>query len=118
MNRIVHAAAIASVIAAGAAVSPAAHADTTWSSIFAEVNGHRWGVSDNYPNAGAARGAAADECQRTGAPVCRELATGQGCVSAADNGTRWHGAAADGRAYTESLALLGLPGGHIVVTRC
>jgi hypothetical protein len=118
MNRIVHATAIATVIAAGVAVSPAAHADTTWSSIFVENNGHRWGAADNAPTAGAARDVAADSCQRTGAPVSHELATGQGCVSAADNGTKWYGAVANGRSYTESLALIGAPGGRIVVTRC
>jgi len=118
MNRIVHAAAIATVIAAGVTVSPAAHADTTWSSIFIEHNGERWGAADNYSTAGLARAAANDACQRTGAGVCNEIATGQGCVSAARNDTGWTGASRSTKGAAEAAALAGRPGGRIMVTRC
>jgi len=118
MNGILKSLAAATVFAAGLAFSPAAHADTTWSSIYIEHNGERWGAADNYPTADGARSAAMDQCQRTGAAVCREIATGQGCVSAARNSTGWTGAARPNKGAAESAALSSRPGGRIMVTRC
>src|SRR6185437_14278404 len=107
MNRILQSAAAATVFAAGLAFAPAAHADTTWSSIYIEHNGERWGAADNFSTASAARSAAMDQCQRTGAAVCNEIATGQGCVSAARNNTGWTGASRPNRGAAESAALSG-----------
>lgn len=101
------------------AASPAlAQADATWSSIFVEHNGTRWGASDNYPTKAAAVNAANDDCQRTGAAVCVFVAAGKGCVSAARNAAGdWNGAYGANRDDAERLALAG-NGGYIVVTRC
>jgi hypothetical protein len=118
MNRIMHLVAAAAVIAAGIAISPLAHADDTWSSIAIEHNGERWGAADNYSTASAARAAANDSCQQTGAAICNDIATGQGCVSAARNGSGWTGASRPSKSSAEAAALAGRPGGRIMVTRC
>ena len=110
--------AAATLVAAGFVVAPPAQADDTWSSIYIEHNGTHWGAADNYSTKEGAMEAAADECQSTGAAVCREIATGTGCVAAARNDSGWTGVARATRRAAEAAALAGRPGGHMVVTRC
>jgi Domain of unknown function (DUF4189) len=118
MNFIARLGTVAVTVSVGLAFPYVAHADTTWSSISVEHNGERWGAADNAPSAAAARSAANDACQRTGAAVCNEIATGQGCVSAARNDSGWTGASRPNKGAAEAAALAGRPGGRIMVTRC
>lgn len=118
MNRKLGAAAAAGLIAAGIVVAPPAQADETWSSIFVEHNGTGWGASDNYPTKASAQNAAMNDCQETGAAICRHVATSTRCVSAARNDDGWNGGVGPTNRAAEADALAGSPGGHIVVTRC
>lgn len=118
MNGRLGAAAVAGLIATGIVVAAPAHADDTWSSIFVEHNGTHWGSADNYRTKASAQNAAMNQCQKTGAAVCRHIATSTGCVSAARNDSGWSGGTGPTDRAAEADALAGWPGLHIVVTRC